>query len=41
MLPRASAQELEPRSYTNVPVDQTFLAVGAVRSGGATGGGSL
>lgn len=28
------AQELEPRSYTNVPIDQTFIVLGAARSDG-------
>ena len=30
----AVAQELEPRSYTNLPVGETFMAVGVVRSEG-------
>lgn len=29
-----AAQDLEPRSYTNVPIGESFLAVGYVRSGG-------
>jgi hypothetical protein len=28
------AQDLEPRSYTNVPIGESFLVVGYVRSGG-------
>ena len=28
------AQDLEPRSYTNVPVGESFLVVAYVRSGG-------
>lgn len=30
----AVAQELEPRSYTNVPIGQSFLVLGAARSDG-------
>jgi len=30
----AKAQELEPRSYTNVPIGETFLVLGAARSDG-------
>jgi Putative MetA-pathway of phenol degradation len=29
-----NAQDLEPRSYTNVPIDQTFVVVGGVYSDG-------
>lgn len=32
--PQLAAQSLEPRSYTNVPVGETFLLVGAARSEG-------
>lgn len=31
---KLEAQELEPRSYTNVPIDQTFLVVGYGRTEG-------
>lgn len=34
LIAAAQAQELEPRSYTNVPVGETFLGLGAVRSEG-------
>ncbi|MBE9538457.1 MAG: transporter [Proteobacteria bacterium] len=30
----AGAQDLEPRSYTNIPVGESFLVVGYIRSGG-------
>ncbi len=30
----AQAQELEPRSYVNLPVGETFMVLGAVRSEG-------
>ena len=32
--PCVSAQSLEPRAYTNVPVGETFIALGAIRSDG-------
>lgn len=31
---QAEAQELEPRSYTNLPIGETFMVVGAARSEG-------
>jgi len=31
---RLAAQDLEPRSYTNIPVGESFLVVGYIRSGG-------
>lgn len=34
VLPTAFAQDLEPRSYTNVPIGETFLVAGYVRSQG-------
>ena len=33
-VPTAVAQELEPRSYTNIPIGETFLVAGVVRSAG-------
>ena len=33
-LPGVSAQDLEPRSYTNIPVGEHFLLLGATRSEG-------
>lgn len=33
-VPSVLAQDLEPRSYTNVPIGETFLAAGVVRSAG-------
>ena len=32
--PLLHAQDLEPRSYTNVPIGESFLVVGYIRSGG-------